>query len=418
MNYTYITTKTLTQKKFFISNELLFSTIAMMWALNFFIAETLNVYELGSVTYLFYIVIYSFGFLAWGRALFKKPCLVIPLLMGISMVLLLSFMFNQHVIDVFFNFGSGGIGEIAQSNFAILFGLCLPLVLLSQLRMDFGCLTRYLYRYSIINILLFSFTMFIQIFIMPQTINYMTLAYAAIPSIFIAVAYGYIHKLKVPIILSLVGMFFMLLGGSRGAILTLAIFIFFVLMYYFKSNKNTKKFIILLLLLIITIFIAIYFYEIIQYLCDWLEGFGYSSRLIEKILDQSMDGNIFEFSDRAEILENSIEHIGTFGKGVYGDWVINGGVYSHNFIIEILVQYGIVLGALILLLFVLFLIYTVKKSFRQKNSFLRFMQFAFFAVLLGKMMVSSSYLIDQAFWLFISMMCLIYNKRICVIGEN
>ena len=157
--------------------------------------------------------------------------------------------------------------------------------------------------------------------------------------------------------------------------------------------------------------------EIVYFFDDFLKQYGYSSRLIDKFLNSSKDGDLFHFSDRSQIINSMIPNIKLFGQGVYGDRVLNNGSYSHNFFIEMFVQYGILFSIAILFVFARYIIRTTCLIFKENNRFMQSIVFAFLAIFFGKMMFSSSYLIDSSFWLFLSMISLIQNKH-CIKADN
>lgn len=393
-----------------ISNELLFSTIAMLWIINLFTAESLQLFGLSAPTMLVYMVIYFFALLGWIRAFTKKTTFTILTLIILIFVFTISVLVNDDIVGVMFNFQSVTLTNIGQSNFAKLTGLCLPLLLLSQITINYKKLICYIYRYSVISVILFIITMFFQIFIFPRSINYMTLAYAAVGPIICLIMYGKTYERKFPLFLSVLGTIFILLGGCRGALLTISIFVLLIFLRIVSEKKGMMKLLLLLLISILIIILILNLNNMIRFFADFLRQYGYSSRLIEKFLGSSTDGDLFQFADRSQIYERLIPNIDFFGHGIYGDWVLNNGVYSHNFFVEILVQYGILFGAIILICFGYYLIRTMHLIIKGSDTFMRYMVYAFVSILVGKMMFSSSYLIDSSFWLFLSMISLIHNK--------
>ena len=100
---------------------------------------------------------------------------------------------------------------------------------------------------------------------------------------------------------------------------------------------------------------------------------GFSTRVFDSILDGRMM-DISESSGRDDIwniLTKAIEDdFSGFGYGWLGDrLLLPDGIYSHNFELEILVQFGVIIGGGILLLLLVLLFksyYQTKKSSSRK----------------------------------------------------
>ena len=98
---------------------------------------------------------------------------------------------------------------------------------------------------------------------------------------------------------------------------------------------------------------------------------GFSTRVFNSIVDGRMM-DISESSGRDDlwnILTRAIENdYGGIGYGWLGDRLLLNGTYSHNFGLEILVQFGTIIGGgiLLLLLFIILKSYIyVRKSFAR-----------------------------------------------------
>ncbi len=118
--------------------------------------------------------------------------------------------------------------------------------------------------------------------------------------------------------------------------------------HYTKTNKTNKKNItytrVLLYLIIFSIiFLGMLFLnEILEYIYEFLLNFGIRSRSIQLFLRDDV-----YLSGRDKIYDSVIEEISNnpiLGIGLAGDRRIIGGGYAHNIFIEILANFGIVIG--------------------------------------------------------------------------
>ena len=185
--------------------------------------------------------------------------------------------------------------------------------------------------------------------------------------------------------------------GSRGALVTFFIYVFFELL--FQRRKGVGLFVILSLSFVLILFIP--------YLEEIMSAIGVSSRTISLI--QSND--LFYGSHREDVYSKTIEMItnaGVLGYGLYGDRIVFNGAYCHNFFLEVLFDFGIVPGILILLLFFSFILYVFFKSDRNNRIDIIFWIIAAMVPL----MISSSYLIDSSFGIMMGVLVLMKKKLV------
>lgn len=390
------------------SNEFTISIIFMLGIVNGYIAEIANIWEMLTPTSFIYIIIYFYATIAWFKSLIRKPSFTLGILFLFSVLIFFSCSQNKVVYESVFNFGAGTLYEIAVSNFLIFFCLCLPPFMLCNCDIDLKKLNDYLLRFSKIVLILFVIMMFLQVFVYAQKLNYMTVAYNAVPSMMI-IYYNFRNKPnKFAAVLWTLSFASLLIGGCRGALLTMIVFVILWEIHLFKEI-TPGKLIGGLLLLFLVFLIFINLESIVVSLNSFLKSFGYSSRLLNKFLDQSADGDLFYFDDRQETLDLAMSNINFFGHGIYGDRAFTEGGYVHNFVIEIMLHYGILFGGILLIYLTVFLLKARKKAKFLNNDFLFLGVTAFFCTAFVKMMFSASYLNDRSFWLFLGL-CVISSK--------
>lgn len=181
--------------------------------------------------------------------------------------------------------------------------------------------------------------------------SYMAIGYSL--SLFSIVLFEYtrIKKEKINAMIATVFSIAILIFGNRGA--------FFVLIAYFcirfflhKGIKISKKGIIIgIILSLIGIITIINFEQIIYVVSNIIQGFGVSSRSLEKLMTHSFAQSI----GRNEIYEKIFEIIESNPIAIRGPGYLTT-VYisarytnanAHNIFLELLIEYGCILGPII-----------------------------------------------------------------------
>lgn len=200
--------------------------------------------------------------------------------------------------------------------------------------------------------------------------------------------------------LSLVGLLIILLLGSRGPFI-IALF-YYVVLILSNIKLNTFKSYILIVFLITSslIILSVDIVSLFNYINN---TFGIDSRT----LDLLAQGQITYDAGRdslTKILIDSISNSGLWGYGIFGDRPLLDGTYAHNFFLEVIVDFGIIFGVLIIIIFVVF---TIRKflSSKDKTFFLLFFSYGFLPLI-----KSGSYLTSIEFSIFVGYLILI-NKR-------
>lgn len=199
------------------------------------------------------------------------------------------------------------------------------------------------------------------------------------------------------IFLTMISLLVILALGSRGAILCILIFV--VLKFLRQNSKRTFKRILRdFSLLGIGIILFLFLNEILESIYILLLKFGINSRTLTLFLIEEvhLSGRDSIYNDViAKLLDNPMT-----GIGLVGDREVLNGTYAHNFFIEVLSNFGIITGTIILVsILVLLLKGLVNK---EKNVY----SLIFIWVSLGfvHLMVSGSYLIDIKFWILMGLL--------------
>lgn len=193
------------------------------------------------------------------------------------------------------------------------------------------------------------------------------------------------------ILLSIIFLLFVIVFGSRGPLIAVAVFTI-----YFIFRK--KKF----LLLTIVISLAIIGYSTFA---AYLESMGLSSRTILMILDGEMMNDTGRDEIQSDIFKGITEHP-FLGNGLFGDRALSKG-YAHNFFIEVICHSGFIVGGILLLYFLYKILYlTYKVRGIHKDIFVAMM-----CVLFLPLMTSGSYLQEPNFFIFVGLM-IVMSKTI------
>lgn len=165
-------------------------------------------------------------------------------------------------------------------------------------------------------------------------------AYQLLPHLLLCI-WGLFRKVNIWRVIIVIYGFFLLLGqGNRGSVLSLLVFIILYVFIVFKGKSAFKVRISFLLFSI-----ALYFFmdSVMLFLFDTMQDYGFSVRLFDKYIN----GEIEDSSGRDalySIAADAISNSPIFGYGLFADRRICGNGYVHNFVLEILIDFGPILG--------------------------------------------------------------------------
>lgn len=204
----------------------------------------------------------------------------------------------------------------------------------------------------------------------------------------------YHKKNKLSVLASLLMFIVVVSIGSRGAaIIFLAYIVFDVL-------QNNKKLIIPLLLLLSFALASL------PTIISFLDSIGLQSRTLD-LLATGQIGNSSGRDNLYDIAINTILDNPFIGVGLWGDRVLFNGGYCHNILIEIFLNWGILVGIGIIGLFGVKTLQVYFKSDKlNKNRII-----SYFLIFIGPLMASGSYLTDYDFGIFCGLIYLLYNKK-------
>ena len=186
--------------------------------------------------------------------------------------------------------------------------------------------------------------------------------------------------------------------GSRGAILAYLVLIFFYILNNLYFNKKYKY----LFLSMVTSIGGYYLFfktSFISLIFQKINKLGINSRTIELFQKKGI-----HLSGRGEIYKNVYNSIlkDPFSvKGLFSDFFVTGiESYSHNIVLELLYQFGIILGGFFLIL--IFILFVSSIFSKQKNT-LDNLVFIFAVISIVHLMVSSTLWQNVDFWVWIGL---------------
>ncbi len=225
--------------------------------------------------------------------------------------------------------------------------------------------------------------------------TYVTILCSALPIILSSTCYV---KYKLfPAIISFITLIVVLMNASRGGMLCIMIDLVIFTIFYKQIHFKYKLQVTLLLIFSLGFFIV-----------------NYIDIVLEQLLLRLIESESF-FNDDTRLkvllvgLELVIESLG-FGYGVgsmneayYSTGQMMG--YSHNMVVELFLQYGIVIGVC----FLFFIANALIKICRNTNLAVKIYGWLTMGSFIPLMIIDDSYLVRPYFWIYVATLISIYN---------
>lgn len=265
------------------------------------------------------------------------------------------------------------------------------------LSMDRGKMYPWLYRFSVLTIILFTlYKLFVTAPMTDTQSVYegdMWSSYNLLPHVSVVA----LHMLRKPRILNtgatVIGIVMLASLGTRGSLLGVIVVIAIYLLFFkkYRYPRVTRLLIILSALLIL-----LFMDGIMLLLQELSENMGLSVRIFEKYFE----GSLSESSSRELIrtlLMQRIKENPVFGHGLYADRTYIG-TYAHNIIIELWLDFGVLAGTGIFAAMIAVFLKTMKQLKKAPDEILLLLPL--FAAGFLKLFLSVSYLEEiYLFWL-------------------
>ena len=214
-----------------------------------------------------------------------------------------------------------------------------------------------------------------------------------LPHVLVVLWYMFQKPNILNISLSVVSVVLLVSFANRGSILAA---ILFIVVYFFFLTPRKKSRVVKALMIIAAVGVTIFFDQIMDSLFGFTESYGMST----SIMDRMASGEIVDSNGRDFIYASALKYLsseGLLGGGMGIDRVVLG-TYAHNFVLELLMDFGIFFGGIIVVgIFILIIRSFIKTQSLEVK--------AFIAVLCGRglihMLLSGSYIEDGHFFLLI-----------------
>lgn len=217
--------------------------------------------------------------------------------------------------------------------------------------------------------------------------QYITYGYDILLPLSIILYYAITEKNWYDMIISIVGTIMLAIFGSRGALISLALFYIYIIIS--QNGKKRIRNTIWVLLVVLVVLIA---YSNLPSILSWLNRFGISSYALSRIAnDQAFTsvtrGLLYEFIIN-ELLPGNYLGYGPIGNRALMPVIrYQNQPYPHQLFLEILIDYGLVLGVI----FSIMIIYVVTYMLIKSKEKFRYLTGLFCVVSLFPLMLSGSF---------------------------
>ena len=238
----------------------------------------------------------------------------------------------------------------------------------------------------------------------------MEAAYRMLPSIMYLIYYASVKKQVIYIAIAGVLSTVILIFGTRGPIVCMLVYVALLTIYYSFKSRNLKKLLILLIIFAIVLSVFIFdtlFIEVSSALSKVFERIGFSTRIFNFIIE----GDIIASKGRESLAKQAIEAIienPMWGYGVTADRAMFG-IYPHNMFLEILCQYGIVFGSLLIITMLVITVIALLKSRKNTRRFTFGLMLV--SIVFVKLMISSTYTVEPLLFFMMGYFVLILRKK-------
>lgn len=206
-------------------------------------------------------------------------------------------------------------------------------------------------------------------------------------------------------ILGIIYFAFLMVIGSRGAILS--VLVFFVLLFISRAKSKAGKITLSGLTVILATVLITWFDKMIEWLYDKTEAFGLSLLAISRLYFKTTQGGNMD-SGRGDLIAEALRDFGEspiWGKGIASFQNFSG--YPHNLFVQMLQEGGLILFIPFAIIFYIGLKDLVLGD--RKSIYYRALLFTFCGGVM-QLMFSNYFWTSSIFWLFVVLV--IYRRSI------
>lgn len=265
----------------------------------------------------------------------------------------------------------------------------------------------------IILLVSFTYTLYYLTSGRQLAVDNMDQAYSVLPAILIVFSRLFEpSRNKTSILISILSIMYLLMLGTRGPFLCLAVFVGIMLLKKYGMSKTVISATVAIAIVAIA-FESNFVQMRMLNLAKNLEEYGFSSRIVTMLVSR----NITDANGRNSIKETLLSDIenepfqirGLFAdreatKGLYDyeyHTIYANGTYAHNLIIELIYDWGILIGGVL----ILSLFYGAFKLFYKVDKEKSFIVGIYICLGIVHLLISGSYLENRDFFFLIGLMC-------------
>ncbi len=228
------------------------------------------------------------------------------------------------------------------------------------------------------------------------------------------------------IFLLLLSLILMIFIGARGPIFSFVFFIFFKILLNFKLKNNNS---IIKIIVVFVALIGMMFY--FDMLLDLFESVAKFLNLSTRVLERLKERTFFADNSRIEIIEVSLKILienPLFGTGIGAERIVIAnkfginsydqiiGWYPHNIFIEILLHFGVVIGAILIIMLVFA---QIKTLISCRDSIKKSVYSIFFIIGFFPLLFSGTYTESKLLFFFLGLIInYLGNNKVITHGRN
>lgn len=194
-----------------------------------------------------------------------------------------------------------------------------------------------------------------------------------------------------------VSFFQVILYASRTAFLSYIVFLALYVLFYNNDKKNLEKKVFFIILgIAITFFVTSDLF--LGFFSDITEKLGISSKIIDSIImgENQLDGGRERTYDLAiRLLKENPWGLGAFWDRVYCEYG-----YVHSFLLEVLIDFGWILGSFIIVI----LVKNMVMILRSDDQKWKLLFIIFFSLSMVRLTLSYSFWFDTNFWAMVAVL--------------
>lgn len=278
---------------------------------------------------------------------------------------------------------------------------CVPLYILTKTTVDFQKTLDYLFYFGFFNLILFIPSYYYsRLYLTAINVDYMSISYNVLVALCICIGFSWDKKKKLPALIAVLNLLFLIVVGSRGASLSALMYLCILMVLKFVGGEQKKVLIIASIAIFVIISLGGYYFNEVTSHID-------SGDLFSRNLYKLEEKSFFSHADRDEIrkvIEAGLD-MNFLGYGLLGDRIIFlnehfKGLYAHNILLEMRADFGVILGPILFVIFFIKLVLSFFCLSGFKRDFLVIMIPAGFI----KLWFSGSYIITPEFYCLLALL--------------